>query len=56
MRAVVADPLEAQLLGVMPGAPLLEIDRVAVTIDGRPIEWRLSRCNTSNYSYVAERG
>ncbi|MGB0625190.1 MAG: GntR family transcriptional regulator [Alphaproteobacteria bacterium] len=56
VRAVAADPLEAQLLGVMPGAPLLEIDRVAVTIDGRPIEWRLSRCNTSNYSYVAERG
>ncbi len=56
VRAVAADPLEAQLLGVMPGAPLLEIDRVAVTIDGRPIEWRLSRCNTADYSYVAERG
>lgn len=56
VRAVAADPLEAQLLGVMPDAPLLEIDRVAVTIDGRPVEWRLSRCNTANYSYVAERG
>jgi GntR family transcriptional regulator len=56
VRAVAADPLEAQLLGVMPYAPLLEIDRVAVTIDGRPIEWRVSRCNTANYSYVAERG
>lgn len=56
VRAVSADPLEAQLLGVMPGTPLLEIDRVAVTIDGRPIEWRQSRCNTSDYSYVAERG
>ncbi|MEP4377833.1 MAG: GntR family transcriptional regulator [Alphaproteobacteria bacterium] len=56
VRAVAADPLEAQLLGVMPDAPLLEIDRVAVTIDGRPIEWRVSRCNTTNYSYVAERG
>lgn len=56
VRAVAANPLEAQLLGVMPDAPLLEIDRVAVTIDGRPIEWRLSRCNTSNYRYVAERG
>jgi len=56
VRAVAADPLEAQLLEVMPDAPLLEIDRVAVTIDGRPVEWRVSRCNTTNYSYVAERG
>ncbi|MBO22880.1 MAG: GntR family transcriptional regulator [Rhodospirillaceae bacterium] len=56
VRAVAADPLEAQLLSVMPEAPLLEIDRVAVTIDGRPVEWRLSRCNTSDYRYVAERG
>ncbi|MDA0785080.1 MAG: GntR family transcriptional regulator [Proteobacteria bacterium] len=56
VRAVAADPLEAQLLGVMPDTPLLEIDRVAVTIDGRPVEWRVSRCNTVNYSYVAERG
>ena len=56
VSAVAADPLEAQLLGVMPDAPLLEIDRVAVTIDGRPVEWRVSRCNTTNYSYIAERG
>jgi GntR family transcriptional regulator len=40
----------------MPDAPLLEIDRVAVTINGRPVEWRVSRCNTTDYTYVAERG
>ncbi len=56
VRAVAADPLEAQLLGIMPDAPLLEIDRVAVTIDERPVEWRVSRCNTNDYAYVAERG
>lgn len=56
VRAVAADPLEAQLLSILPDAPLLEIDRVAVTIDGRPVEWRVSRCNTSDYSYIAERG
>jgi GntR family transcriptional regulator len=56
VSAVAADALEAQLLGIMPDAPLLEIDRVAVTIDGRPVEWRVSRCNTSDYTYVAERG
>jgi GntR family transcriptional regulator len=56
VSAVAAEALEAQLLGVMPDAPLLEIDRVAVTIDARPVEWRVSRCNTSQYTYVAERG
>jgi GntR family transcriptional regulator len=56
VSAVAAEPLEAQLLGVLPGAPLLEIDRVALTIDGRPIEWRVSRCNTTDYTYVAQRG
>lgn len=56
VAAVAADALEAQLLGIMPDAPLLEIDRVAVTIDGRPVEWRVSHCNTSDHTYVAERG
>jgi GntR family transcriptional regulator len=56
VSAVAADALEAQLLGIMPDAPLLEIDRVAVTINGRPVEWRVSRCNTTDYTYVAERG
>ena len=40
----------------MPNAPLLEIDRVAVTIDGRPVEWRVSHCDTTDYTYFAERG
>lgn len=56
VSAVAADALEAQLLGIMPDAPLLEIDRVAVTINGRPVEWRVSRCNTTDHTYVAERG
>ena len=56
VSAVAAEALEAQLLGIMPDAPLLEIDRVAVTIDERPVEWRVSRCNTSHYTYVAQRG
>jgi len=56
VAAVAAGALEAQLLGIMPDAPLLEVDRVAVTIDGRPVEWRVSHCNTTNYTYVAERG
>ena len=56
VRAVSATPEEAHLLGLEPGAPLLEIDRISLTLDARPVEWRVSRCNTSHHAYVAERG
>jgi GntR family transcriptional regulator len=56
VRAVSATPEEAQLLGLEAGAPLLEIDRISLTLDARPVEWRVSRCNTSQHTYVAERG
>jgi GntR family transcriptional regulator len=54
--AVAAGAEEADLLELAPGAPLLEIDRIALTLDARPVEWRLSRCETSRYHYFAERG
>jgi len=25
-------------------------------LDGHPVEWRVSHCDTSNYRYVTERG
>ena len=56
VRAVAATAEEARLLGLETGAPLLEIDRISVTLDARPVEWRVSRCNTSKHTYVAERG
>lgn len=56
VRAVSATPEEANLLGLDAGAPLLEIDRISLTLDARPVEWRVSRCNTSQHTYVAERG
>ncbi len=56
VRAVAATPEEAALLELSEGAPLLEIDRVASAIGGRPIEWRLSRCDTSGHRYHIERG
>ena len=56
VRAVGASPEEATLLDLPEGAPLLEIDRVAFAIGERPIEWRLSRCDTSGHRYLIERG
>lgn len=56
LAAVSASEEEAVLLGIDTGSPLLEIDRIARMLDGRPVEWRVSHCDTRNYHYVAERG
>jgi GntR family transcriptional regulator len=54
LKAVPASAEDAGLLGVKPGAPLLEIDRLAAALDGRPCELRLSRCLTARHRYVSE--
>ncbi len=51
IRAIPAGETDAGLLGVDIGSPLLMIERVAYTLDGRPVEIRISRCNTLNYHY-----
>jgi GntR family transcriptional regulator len=56
LKAVSASAEEATILGIKKGAPMLEIDRIAKMLDGRPVEWRVSHCDTSNYRYVTERG
>ena len=56
LSAVAADARDAKLLGIAPGAPLLEIDRVALALDGSPVEWRVSRCLTVTHRYQAELG
>ena len=56
LQAIAAEEEEAQLLKIDIGQPLLEIDRIAKMLDGRPIEWRISHCDNTNYRYVSERG
>jgi GntR family transcriptional regulator len=51
LRAVTASKQDARLLGVDPATPLLEIERVALTIDKTPVELRISRCVTKNHYY-----
>src|SRR3546814_7322619 len=46
LRAVAADARAAELLELAVGTPLLEIDRLATTLDGVAVEWRVSRCRT----------
>lgn len=54
IRAVLASDKDALLLGVESGSALLQIERVAYSIDGRPIELRYSRCVTEHYTYQVE--
>ena len=51
LRAVAASKRDGALLGLEAGAPLLEIERVAKTLDNSPVELRISRCITRNHHY-----
>ena len=53
LKAVEADAEDAALLGLAEGTPLLEIDRVALSYDQRPLEWRVSRCDTRRHHYLS---
>lgn len=54
LRACATTAMEARYLSLIEGAPLLEINRLAFTLDGTPVEWRVSRCDTSAHSYLSE--
>jgi len=51
LRAALADAAVASLLGLAPGAPVLEIRRVALTFRDRPVELRRSRVDTAHHDY-----
>jgi GntR family transcriptional regulator len=54
LKAVAASQEDARDLSLAAGAPLLMIDRVATSIEGRPMEWRVSLCETSTMHYATE--
>jgi len=51
VTAVAAGSLEADLLSLSPGTPLIRIDRVVYAIDGRAVEWRVSLCHLTEKHY-----
>ncbi|MBU3672459.1 MAG: GntR family transcriptional regulator [Sinobacteraceae bacterium] len=51
LRADIARRDDTRRLGVPVGTPLLQIERVAVSMNGKRVEWRLSRCDTSTLVY-----
>ncbi len=52
LRAVIADANDARALDLPQGTPLLEIERTAFDINGRPVELRRSRCDTRKMVYA----
>lgn len=52
LRAVAADRTAARLLGVAPGAPMLQVRRTALTFNDRPVEYRVSTIHSANHEYV----
>jgi GntR family transcriptional regulator len=52
LRADLARKEDARRLKLKPGAPLLQIDRIGVALDGTRVEWRTSRCDTSHLVYA----
>jgi len=54
LKAVLATARDGRFLDVKPGAPLLSIDRIALTADGRPVERRVSMCRTDIFHYLTE--
>lgn len=51
LRAVGVGAEVAPLLGLAPGAPALEIRRLALTFRDRPVELRVSWVNTTSHDY-----
>ncbi|WP_044043548.1 GntR family transcriptional regulator [Caballeronia insecticola] len=52
VRVSQASELEAELLALPAGAPLLEVERIAYSFNQKAVEYRLSHVNTEEYEYV----
>jgi len=54
ITAEAAGPEDVTYLGLDRGAPLLRIERIAQTLEGRPVELRVSRCDTRSQAYLSD--
>lgn len=52
LSAIAATAEDQQVLGVAVGAPLLLIDRVAMSLQDRKVEWRVSRVRSDDLVYA----
>lgn len=54
LKAVALLPDEAMLLDASPGFPALKINRVALSLEGSPVELRVSLCLTEEVHYLSD--
>ncbi|MFC3691774.1 GntR family transcriptional regulator [Chenggangzhangella methanolivorans] len=54
IKAVATCAQDAETLGVPAGTPALKIDRLALSIERQPVEWRVSVCLTERFHYLSE--
>jgi GntR family transcriptional regulator len=54
LTAVLADEIDQQHLNIVAGTPLLRALRTAYTLDGIPVELRITRSLTEDHSYFIE--
>lgn len=54
LSAVAASTQDAKLLAVPESTPLLQIERIAFSLDSQPVEVRVSRCLNEAYDYHVE--
>lgn len=45
---------DVRRIGVSAGAPILQISRIAVALNGSRAEWRVSRCDTRTFIYSVQ--
>ena len=54
LKAIAAPAQDAEALSIAPGAPVLEIDRLARSLENTPVEWRVSVCLTERLHYLSD--
>lgn len=54
LKAIPAAIEDAAALQVPVGTPVLRIDRLALTLDGLPAEWRVYICRTDSFHYLSD--
>lgn len=54
IRAVAADRMTSETLGVAEGTPLLSVERVTYTYGDKPVEWRRGLYSTAEHYYLNE--
>ncbi len=51
ISALAASKADSKIIGIPESYPLLRIERIAFTLNKKPIELRISKCNTQNHYY-----